>query len=65
MLALGLVMAAIFAFIYARLYPVLAKAVAAQQWQAAAGSLNRIRGLVFINMWLGLLAVASAVSARA
>ncbi len=65
MLALGLVMAVIFAFIYARLYPVLSKAVAAQKWQAAAGYLNRIRGLVVINMWLGFLAVAAAVSARA
>jgi uncharacterized membrane protein len=65
MLALGVVMALIFAFIYARLYPILSKAVAARQWPAAAGALNRIRVLVFINMCLGFLAVASAVLARA
>ena len=65
MFAFGVVMALIFAFIYARLYPVLSKAVAAQQWPAAAGALNRIRVLVFINMCLGFLAVASAVLARA
>lgn len=64
MLALGLVMAAIFAFIYARLYPALVKAVAAQQWQVAGGSLNRVRGLVFVNLCLGFATVASAVMAR-
>lgn len=65
MLALGLVMATIFAFIVARLYPALRTAVTAQQWPVAAGCLNRIRGLVIFNLWLGFLAVASAVSARA
>jgi uncharacterized membrane protein len=64
MLALGLVMAGIFVFIYARLFPVLVRAVAAQQWQVAAGSLNRIRGLVFVNLCLGFVTVASAVLAR-
>lgn len=64
MLALGIVMAVIFAFIYAKLYPALSRAVAAQQWQAAAGSLGRIRSLVFVNMCLGFLAVASATLAR-
>jgi uncharacterized membrane protein len=65
MLALGVLMALIFAFIYAKLYPALCTAVAAQQWQAASGTLNRIRRLVFINMCLGFMAVASAVLARA
>lgn len=64
MFGLGLVMALVFAYIYARLYPVLGKAVQAQQWPVAAGVLNRIRSLVVINMCLGFLAVASAVLAR-
>ena len=64
MLVLGVVMAGIFAFIYGRLFPALRKAVASQQWPAAAASLNRIRGLVLVNLCLGLLVVASAVFAR-
>jgi len=64
MLALGLVMAGVFAFIYTRLFPALVKAVAARQWPVAAGALNRIRQLVVVNMGLGFLAVAAAVAAR-
>lgn len=65
MLTLGFVMAAIFAFIYGRLFPALRRAVTAQRWQAGAGALNRIRVLVLVNLCLGFLAVAAAVLARA
>lgn len=65
MLLLGLVMAAIFAVIRGWLYPRLARAVAARQWPAAAGVLNRIRVLVMVNLALGFAAVAAAVVARA
>lgn len=65
MLAIGVLMALIFAFIYLRLYPALRAAVAATQWPAAAAVLNRIRGLVFVNLCLGFVAVAAAAYARA
>ena len=64
MLTLGLVMAAVFAVIFVQLYPALTRAVAAREWPAAAGALNRIRVLVMVNMGLGFAAVAAAVSAR-
>ena len=65
MLAIGVLMALVFAFIYVRLYPALRAAVAAKQWAAGASVLNRIRGLVFVNLCLGFLAVAAAAYARA
>ena len=65
MLTLGLVMAAVFAVIFVQLYPALTRAVAAREWPAAAGALNRIRVLVMVNMGLGFAAVAAAVWARA
>ncbi len=65
MLAIGVLMALVFAFIYVRLYPALRDAVAAKQWAAGASVLNRIRGLVFVNLCLGFLAVAAAAYARA
>jgi len=65
MLAIGLLMAVIFSFIYGGLYRALCRAVDARQWPAAAAVLNRIRVLVLVNMTLGFLAVAAAVSARA
>ena len=65
MLAIGVLMALVFAFIYVRLYPALRAAVAAKQWASGASVLNRIRGLVFVNLCLGFLAVAAAAYARA
>ena len=64
MLAIGVLMALIFAFIYLRLYPALRAAVASKQWPAGAGVLERIRGLVFVNLCLVFLAVAAAAYAR-
>lgn len=64
MLGLGSVMALIFVFIYAALYPALRQAVAARQWSAAAEMLVRIRRWVVINMCLGVLTVAVAVLPR-
>ena len=65
MLALGLLMAAVFVFIWVRLYPPLRSAVAGSQWPAAAAAMDRIRKLVFLNLCLGVLTVAAAVSVRA
>ncbi len=64
MMALGLVMAAVFAFIYGKTYPQLRQAVAKAQWPVAAAAMNTIRRLVFINLCLGVLTVAAAVSVR-
>ncbi|MBI3147724.1 MAG: CopD family protein [Betaproteobacteria bacterium] len=64
MLGLGIVMALIFGFIYAVLYPALRQAVAAQRWPAAAQVLGRIRFWVVVNMCLGVLTVAAAVLPR-
>ncbi|MBX3610879.1 MAG: CopD family protein [Hydrogenophaga sp.] len=64
MLTLGLVMTAIFGFINHGLFPKLRRHVADKAWPAAAAVQNRIRVLVYTNLWLGLLTVAAAVSAR-
>lgn len=64
MLALGLLMAIVFAFIYGRLYPQLRTAVAGSQWPIAAAAMDSIRKLVFLNLCLGVLTVAAAVSVR-
>jgi len=65
MLATGLVMAAVFAFIYGALYPRLRQAVAQAAWPVAAAALDRIRQLVLLNLWLGVFTVAAAASVRA
>lgn len=64
MLTLGLLMSAMFAYVYLALYPRLRDSCAASAWPAAAQALNRIRGLVAINLVLGLCTVAAAVVAR-
>jgi uncharacterized membrane protein len=64
MLALGLVMAAVFAYIYVGLYPKLRQHATAQAWSAAAAALNSIRRLVALNLVLGVCVVVAAVSAR-
>jgi uncharacterized membrane protein len=65
MAAIGVVMALVFAAIYAALFPRLAARAAASDWPAAAAVLKRIRALVWLNLALGLLAVAAAALARA
>jgi uncharacterized membrane protein len=64
MLTLGLVMAAVFAYVYGVLFPRLRAGCAASAWPTAAQALNRIRQLVALNLWLGVFVVAAAVSAR-
>lgn len=64
MLGLGLVMTAVFVFIYARLYPRLGRAVQAQAWPEAGAVMGRIRALVLLNLGLGTLAIAAAAWAR-
>lgn len=64
MLALGLLMSALFAYVYAVLYPKLRAACAAAAWPIAAQALNGIRRLVAVNLVLGIATVIAAISAR-
>ena len=64
MLALGLVMAAIFAYVYGALFPALRRDCAGAAWLAAGQTLNRIRRLVALNLVLGICTVAAAMTAR-
>ena len=64
MLTLGLVMTAVFAYVYGVLYPRLRTACAASAWPAAAQALNGIRRLVALNLVLGVCTVVAAISAR-
>ena len=64
MMTLGLIMAAVFAHVYAVLFPRLRAHCAASAWPAAAAALNRIRQMVALNLALGLCVVVAAVSAR-
>ena len=64
MFALGVVMAAVFGYIYFSLFPKLQAHCKAQAWPSAAEVLNRIRQLVALNLILGFLVVLAAVSAR-
>lgn len=58
MVAIGYLMAVIFAFIYFAPYSRLRKAVEAQDWPAGGQALNLIRKLVMTNLILGLSNVA-------
>ena len=64
MLGLGLLMSAVFAFIYARLYPRLGRLVQAAAWPEAGAVMGRIRALVALNLVLGTVTIAAAVLAR-
>ena len=58
MVAIGYLMAAIYAYLYFVPYAALKLAVAAQSWPSAGAALNRIRLLVGVNLTLGLLNIA-------
>ncbi|MEW5788612.1 MAG: CopD family protein [Pseudomonadota bacterium] len=57
MVAIGYLMAGIFAFIYFRPYAQLRRAVAAENWPEGGQALNTIRKLVGTNLVLGLINV--------
>jgi len=65
MALLGLVMAAVYAYIRWRPFRALQLAVAAQDLQSAAVALDLIRQLVVFNLGLGLATTAVAVVGRA
>ena len=58
MVAIGYVMAGIFAYLYFEPYASLKRAVAAQDWPAGGAAQDRIRKLVVTNLTLGLLNIA-------
>jgi uncharacterized membrane protein len=64
MMTLGVVMAGIFAYVYAGLFPKLREHCAASAWPAAGAVLNTIRQWVAVNLALAVCVVAAAVSAR-
>ena len=64
MMALGFVMAIVFAYVFMSLWPKLRKAAAASEWPVAAKALDGIRKLVALNLALGVCVVVSAVSTR-
>lgn len=64
MLALGLVMAAIFVFIVAVPYPRLKRHVAAREWPAAGAAMAVIRQWVGVNLVLGTVTIVLAVAGR-
>lgn len=64
MLTLGLVMTAVFGYIYLALFPRFRADCSSAAWPAAAQTLNRIRQLVMLNLALGTIVVVAAVSAR-
>jgi uncharacterized membrane protein len=64
MFVVGLVMAAVYAYIHLGLLPKLRAHCATTTWPAAAQVLNAIRRLVALNLTLGVVVVVAAVSAR-
>ena len=64
MLALGLIMMGIFAFVFFNPYKLLKTAVAEQNWPAGGKQINRIRQLVGINTIIGLITITVATSGR-
>lgn len=64
MMALGLLMAAIFASIALRHYPRLTAGIAAQDWPQAGAAMERIRRGVVVNLVLGGLTLAVATLGR-
>ena len=61
MVAIGLAMIAVFAFVRLGPYARLARAVAAADWPAGAAALASVRKGVVVNLALGVLVVAIAV----
>ncbi len=61
---LGLVMVAIYSYVYFIAYQGLKRAVAAQEWPKGKAFLDRIRTLVGINTTLGVIIIAVAAGGR-
>ncbi len=64
MFLMGLVMIAIYAFVFFTPYAALTRAVAAEDWKAGGAALGRIRQLVGTNLTLGFLTIAMGTVGR-
>ncbi len=60
MLALGLVMMAVYGYVFFACYVPLSLHVSKQRWKEAAEQLGRIRKLVAVNLTLGMLTICVA-----
>jgi len=61
MAVVGIVMAGIFFYIFIAPFSQLRQAVRAEDWQAGAAALGRIRQLVALNLTLGIINIGVAV----
>lgn len=61
---IGLLMIALFIYLYYRPYAALKNAVAAESWPEAGEALNRVRHIVLVNLVLGLFLVAVVYAGR-
>lgn len=61
---LGLLMIAIYLYVYFVPFQKLKKAVAAQTWPEGKGHIDRIRDMVGINMILGIITIAVGAGGR-
>jgi len=64
MLSTGLLMAFIFVYVYAVLYPRLCSQCNAAAWAEGGATLNKIRQLVGLNLVLSVITIAAAAFAR-
>jgi len=64
MFALGLVMMAVFVYLWFYPYRGLRRAVAAQEWAVGGRHLGRIRWLIAFNLTLGLVTIAIGAGGR-
>jgi uncharacterized membrane protein len=64
MLGIGLLMVALFGWLFHGPWLKFKRAVDAQDWPAAGGHLNRIRQIIMINLPLGLIVVALGGTGR-
>lgn len=60
----GLIMMALFAWLFHGPWLAFKRAVDGQDWPAAAARLNRIRGIIAVNLPLGLITIALGTAGR-
>ncbi len=61
---LGLIMIALFIFLYYVPYPKLKAAVVREDWTEAGTALNRVRQVVLVNLVLGLILLVAVYAGR-
>ena len=64
MLLLGLIMSAIFLYLYFKPYRQLGQAVANSDWPTGGKALNQIRQLIAVNLTIGLIVIILASGGR-